>query len=366
MQFIDLQKQQSLIKDPLKAAINKVLEHGQYVLGPEVFLLEEQLSEFIDVKHTISAASGTDALIMALLALDIQPGDEVITTPFSFFASAEAIALLNAKVVFVDIDEKTYNLDPDLLEAAITSKTKAIMPVSLYGQCAELNKICEIAQRHKLPVIEDAAQSFGARHYDKKSCSIATIACTSFFPSKPLGAYGDAGACFTNDLYLAERIRQVRNHGQVSRYNHDKIGINGRMDTIQAAILLEKLKIFPLELEQRNVVAENYNSLLGDFCNIPHIEKYNFSAFAQYTVKVPERELIQKALNENNIPTAVHYPKAIHKQKVFKDIYRDFSYPVAEKMSREVMSLPMHPYLEFSDQEIIARSLQEALLQETV
>jgi len=269
MQFIDLKTQYSLIENEVLMSIKNVLNHGQYIMGPEIAALEKQLAEFVGVKHALVNSSGTDALLMALMALDIQPGDEVITSPFSFFATAEVISLCHAIPVFVDIDPATYNMDPNKLAAAITSKTKAIMPVSLYGQCADYDAINAIANQYGIPVIEDAAQSFGATYKGKYSCSLSTIGCTSFFPSKPLGGYGDSGACFTNDDELAQKLIEIRIHGQNARYCHSRIGINGRMDTIQAAILIEKMKIFPEEIIMRQRVARRYDELLSDVVKTP-------------------------------------------------------------------------------------------------
>ncbi|EKD77332.1 MAG: hypothetical protein ACD_42C00375G0002, partial [uncultured bacterium] len=308
MQFIDLQTQYQRHKTQIDAAIARVLDHGQYLFGPEVALLENQLAEYVGVQHCIAMSSGTTALHVALMALNIGPGDEVITTPFSFFATAEVIYLVGAKPVYVDIDPNTYLLNPNLLEAVITDSTKAIMPVSLYGQCAEMDAINQIAKRYNIPVIEDAAQSLGASYKGKKSGALSDIACTSFFPSKPLGGYGDSGACFTNDDELAHRMRLIMNHGQESRYNHVAIGMNGRMDTLQAAVLLEKFAIFEKEIEMRQTVANWYRAALPDFLKPPVIASHNKSVYAQYTVQVDQRENIQRQLSAAGIPTAVHYP----------------------------------------------------------
>ena len=306
MQFIDLKTQYKRIETSVEEGLKAVLQHGQYVMGPEIRALEQQLSEWADVKQTVAVASGTDALLLALLALDVGRDDEVITTPFSMFATAEMIVLSGAKPVFVDIDPKTYNLDPTLLEKAITPKTKAIMPVSLYGQCPDLDAINAIAAKYGLPVIEDAAQSFGARYKDRPSCGLTTIACTSFYPAKPLGGYGDSGACFTNDEKLATKIRALHNHGQDERYHHPWIGINGRMDSFQAVVLLAKLTLLAEELELRQRVAKRYDAALSAYFTTPYIEPHNTSNYAQYTLSVPHREKIQKALQEKNIPTMVH------------------------------------------------------------
>ncbi|OGT43232.1 MAG: aminotransferase DegT [Gammaproteobacteria bacterium RIFCSPHIGHO2_12_FULL_40_19] len=348
MQFIDLQTQYQKHKTQIDAAIARVLNHGQYLFGPEVELLENQLAEYVGVRHCIAMSSGTTALHIALMALAIGPGDEVITTPFSFFATAEVIYLLGAKPVYVDIDPNTYLLDPQLLEAAITDRTRVIMPVSLYGQCADMDAINEIAKRYNIPVIEDAAQSLGATYKGKKSGALSDIACTSFFPSKPLGGYGDSGACFTNDDELAYRMRLIMNHGQKSRYNHVAIGINGRMDTLQAAVLLEKFAIFEQEMETRQMVANWYRAALPDFLQPPVIASHNKSVYAQYTVQVDQREIVQRQLSEAGIPTAIHYPVGLHQQPVvlISSSNENIPYPVTEACAKRVLSLPFHPYLQ--------------------
>ena len=367
MQFIDLKTQSNRIEARLFERFKTILNTGAFIMGPEVTELEENLAQFVGVEHALAVASGTDALLIALMALDIGAGDEVITTPFSFFATAEVIMLLGAKPVFVDIDPETYNIDPSLIEAAITSKTKAIMPVSLYGQCADFNAINAIAKRYNLPVIEDGAQSFGATYHGKPSCGLSTIGCTSFFPSKPLGCYGDGGACFTNDAALAKRMNEIRTHGQSKRYLHTSLGINGRLDTLQAAVLLEKMAIFPEEIESRQVVADRYQALLSNAVRKPIVEAHNLSVYAQYTIEVPNREAVQHALQECGIPTAVHYPLGLHEQPIFKQMFGNVgSYPHAEHAARTVMSLPMHPYLEEAQQQKIVENLLEILEKELV
>ncbi len=362
MQFIDLKAQSALIEAGLLERFKTVLEHGAYIMGPEVRELEAALAGFVGVSHAIGVSSGTDALLIALMALGVGAGDEVITTPFSFFATAEVIALLGATPVFVDIARDTYNLDASLLEAAITDKTKAIIPVSMYGQCADYAAINDIAARHALPVIEDGAQSFGATYHGRRSCGLTTIGCTSFFPSKPLGGYGDGGACFTNDIELAERMKSIRVHGQAKRYEHTRLGINGRLDTLQAAILLEKFVLFPDEIERRQAVAARYSAALSGIVKTPIIQYHNTSVFAQYTVEVPERESVRKALDERGIPTAVHYPVALHEQPVFERMYSEsLTFPHAEEAARRVLSLPMHPYLTEADQDKVIGALQEVL-----
>lgn len=358
LEFIDLKTQYGRIKESLDLRIQAVLDHGQYILGPEVKELEERLAGFVGVKHCISCSSGTDALLISLMALGVGAGDEIITTPFTFIATAEVIALIGAKPVFVDIDAKTFNLDPKLVESAITSRTRAIMPVSLYGQCADFDAINAIAQRHGIPVIEDAAQSLGATYKGRQSCALSTIGCASFFPSKPLGGYGDGGACFTDDADLATRMRQIRAHGQDRRYHHAVLGINGRLDTLQAAILLAKLDVFPDEVAARMRLGARYGELLKDIVDTPHIEAHNTSVYAQYTVRVKHRDALQEKLKQQGIPTAVHYPITLNLQPVFS--YQNLpagSFPVAENASGEVMSLPMHPYLKEADIQQIADAI---------
>lgn len=347
--FIDLKSQYQVLKPKIQLGIDTVLEHGQYIMGPEVYELEEKLADYIGVKHCIAVSSGTDSLLIAMMALGIKAGDEVITTPFTFIATGEMIALIGAIPVFVDIDPKTYNIDPAKIEAAITPRTKAIMPVSLYGQCADFDEINKIASKYELPVIEDAAQSFGATYKGKRSCGLSTIGSTSFFPSKPLGCYGDGGALFTNDDYLAKLMKEIRVHGQDGRYNHPRVGINGRMDTIQAAVLNVKMEIFPDEVKARQRIAQQYRQLLENKFVIPYVESYNESVFAQYTILLSdqsERDEIQNQLKQDEIPTAVHYPIPLNLQPVFEYLNKpEGSFPISEKIAKRVMSLPMSPYL---------------------
>ena len=344
MEFIDLAAQQQRIKSEIDANIQKVLTHGKYILGPEVAELEEKLAAYTGAKYCITCANGTDALQIALMALGIGPGDEVITPGFTYIATAETVALLGAKPVYVDVYENTYNLNVELLEAAITDKTKAIIPVSLYGQCADFDGINAIAAKHNIPVIEDGAQSFGASYKGRKSGNLTTISCTSFFPSKPLGCYGDGGAIFTSDDELAQIIRQIARHGQDRRYHHIRVGVNSRLDTLQAAILLPKLAILDDEMRLRQEVAANYQRLFTEvgFTATPYIEAHNISAYAQFTVRVPNRDAVQAKLKEAGIPTAVHYPIPLNKQPA---VASDAILPVGDKVAEEVMSLPMHPYL---------------------
>lgn len=366
LDFIDLKTQQDIVRPQLERNIHQVLKHGRYIMGPEVQELEARLADYVGVKHCIGVSSGTDALLIAMMALEIGPGDEVITTPFTFIATGEMIALLGAIPVFVDINPKTYNIDPAKIEAAITSKTRAIMPVSLYGQCADMDRINEIASRVSLPVIEDGAQSFGATYKGRHSCGISTVGCTSFFPSKPLGGYGDSGACFTDDETLAKLMREIRVHGQDRRYHHPRIGINGRMDTLQAAILQPKLELFAEEVEHRRVIGQRYSALLAerapDDIIVPWVAPGNTSVYAQYTIQVQNREAVQAALEEQGIPTAVHYPVPLYRQPAFAgQELTPSDFPQAERASERVISLPMHPYLSEDVQDEIIETLLQAV-----
>lgn len=360
IEFIDLKGQQARIKDKIDAGIQRVLAHGQYILGPEVAELEERLAAYVGAKYCITCANGTDALQIAQMAFGIGPGDEVITPGFTYIATAETVALLGAKPVYVDIDPRTYNLDPALLEAAITSRTKAIIPVSLYGQCADFDAINAIAARHGIPVIEDAAQSFGATYQGRQSGNLSTVACTSFFPSKPLGCYGDGGAIFTNDEVLATVMRQIARHGQDRRYHHIRVGVNSRLDTLQAAILLPKLEIFAEEMTLRNEVANRYTKLLNEagIRTTPYIKAHNISAWAQYTIRVSAREQVQERLKTAGVPTAVHYPVPLNQQPAVAD--NTAQLPVGDSVAQQVLSLPMHPGLDAAMQRRIAAALQQA------
>ena len=357
MQFIDLGAQQARIKDKIDAGIQRVLAHGQYILGPEVAELEEKLAAYTGARYCITCANGTDALQIALMALGVGPGDEVITPGFTYIATAETSALLGARPVYIDIDPRTYNMDPALLEAAITPRTKAIIPVALYGQCADMDAINAIAARHGIPVIEDAAQSLGATYKGRKSGNLSTIGCTSFFPSKPLGCYGDGGAIFTNDDELAKIMRQVARHGQEKRYQHVRIGINSRLDTLQAAILLPKLEILDEEIALRQTVARRYDQLLKDagVTTTPYIESHNVSAYAQYTIQVDDRAAVQEKLKAQGIPTAVHYPIPLNKQPAVKDDKAHL--PVGDAVAERVISLPFYPYMQEAEIEKIAARL---------
>lgn len=357
--FIDLKTQYQGLKSQIQARIDAVLEHGQYIMGPEVKELEDKLAASTGAKHCITCASGTEALLMSLMALGIGPGDEIITTPFTFVATAEVIVLLGAKPVFVDVEADTGNINAGFIEAAITPSTKAIMPVSLYGQTADMDAINVIAAKHgNLPVIEDAAQSFGATYKGRQSCNLSTIGCTSFFPSKPLGCYGDGGAIFTNDDALAQAIREIRVHGQSQRYVHTRVGVGGRMDTLQCAIVLAKMERFEWEVQQRHKIGERYNQLM-DQSGITRIQQRpeRTSVYAQYTVIVPNREALQKRLADAGIPTAVHYPVPLNEQPAYKHLCCPDCTPVANDMAKRVMSLPMSPDLPYQHLKSIAQVL---------
>ena len=367
MEFCDLKSQYQRLKIEIDAGIQRVLEHGQYILGPEVAELEEKLAAYTGAKYCITCANGTDALQIAQMALGIGPGDEVITPGFTYIATAETVALLGAKPVYVDIDPRTYNLDPALIEAAITPRTKAIVPVSLYGQCADMDTINAIAAKHGIPVIEDAAQSFGATYKGRKSCNLSTIACASFFPSKPLGCYGDGGAIFTNNDELAKVIRQIARHGQDRRYHHIRVGVNSRLDTLQAAILLPKLGVLDDEMALRQQVAERYTKHLNqaDIKTTPYVEQHNVSAWAQYTICSHNRDVVQEDLKQAGIPTAVHYPIPLNKQPAVANI--DVHLPFGDKVASQVVSLPMSAYLSYADQDRVVSALariQKTLLSE--
>ncbi len=361
MEFINLKTQYESLKLEINANIHRVLEHGQYIMGPEVKELEDRLALYSGARNCITVASGTEALLISLMALNIKPGDEIITTPFTFAATAEVIVLLRANPVFVDVEPDTGNIDVSLIERAITPRTKAIIPVSLYGQPPDMDEINKIANQHgKIPVVEDAAQSFGATYKGKKSCNLSTIGCTSFFPSKPLGCYGDGGAIFTNDDLLAKAIREIRVHGQSQRYVHSRIGVGGRMDTLQCAILLAKLNRFDWEIAQRKEIGERYNQLL-DLVGIKRMNQRGdrTSVHAQYTVLVEKRTILQKKLIELGVPTAVHYPIPLNEQPAYKHFCCDGCTPVAHELSMHVMSLPMSADLTKSEQDKVLVSLQQ-------
>ncbi|MDE2614262.1 MAG: DegT/DnrJ/EryC1/StrS family aminotransferase [Burkholderiales bacterium] len=359
MQFIDLKSQYAALKTDIDARIQRVLDHGQYIMGPEVAELEGKLAAFTGARHCITVASGTEALLIALLALDLQPGDEVITTPFTFAATAEMIVLAGARPVFVDIEPDTCNLDAALIEARITPRTRAIMPVSLYGQVAGMDEINAIAARHGLAVIEDAAQSFGASYKGRRSCNLSTFGCTSFFPSKPLGCYGDGGAVFTSDDRLAQACREIRVHGQSARYTHTRLGVGGRMDTLQCAVVLAKLGRLGWELQRRAEIGARYQRLLGDVEQVTVRPDRN-SVWAQYTVMVDDRAAVQSALTQAGIPSAVHYPLPLDEQPA----YARFALgecPVSRRLAARVLSLPMSADLSGADQDRVAAALRRAL-----
>jgi UDP-2-acetamido-2-deoxy-ribo-hexuluronate aminotransferase len=349
MEFIDLKSQYNDARATIDARIHAVLEHGQYIMGPEVVELEERLAAFCGARYCITVSSGTEALIIALMALGVGPGDEVITTPFSFIATAEAIVLTGATPVFADIDPATCNIDAALIEALISPRTRAIIPVSLFGQPADMDAVNAIAQRNNLPVIEDAAQSFGASYRGNHSCNLSTIGCTSFFPSKPLGCYGDGGALFTSDAALATAMREIRVHGQSRRYVHTRIGVGGRMDTLQCAIVLAKLDRFEWELGQRARAAAVYDAMFAGRVRRVDRDRDGASALAQYTIVLEDRHDIQAALQAASIPTAVHYPVPIHLQPAYARLGQVARCPVASHMAERVLSLPMGPYLSDAD-----------------
>lgn len=362
MEFIDLKTQYRAIQTEIDARMRRVLEHGQYIMGPEVAELEGRLSAFTGARHCITVASGTEALLIALMALGVGAGDEVVTTPFTFVATAEVIALLGATPVFVDIEADTGNIAADKIEAAITERTKAIMPVSLYGQPADMAAINAIAARHGLQVIEDAAQSFGAEYAGRKSCNLSTIGCTSFFPSKPLGCYGDGGAVFVSNDDLATAMREIRVHGQARRYYHTRIGVGGRMDTLQCAVVLAKLDRFGAEIARRRAIGERYNQLFGDSVRKIVQRPERTSVFAQYTILVEDRVHMQEALKDVGIPTAVHYPVPLHRQPAYAGLSRIAgSLSVAESMAERVISLPMGPDLSEEDQDRVVAAVLRVL-----
>ena len=360
--FVDLKAQYAALRDSINARIQNVLDHGQYIMGPEVAELEAKLAGYTSAKHCVTCASGTEALLIALMALDIKPDDEVITTPFTFAATAEMMVLLGAKPVFVDIESDTCNIDAAKIEAAVTARTKAIMPVSLYGQPADMDGINAIATRHGLPVIEDAAQSFGATYKGRRSCSLSTIGCTSFFPSKPLGCYGDGGALFTSDEKLAKAMREIRVHGQSGRYKHTRIGVGGRMDTIQCAVVLAKLERFDWEITQRQHIAAWYAELLTTAnCKLLTVRSDRTSVFAQYTVLADQREALQSTLHAAGVPTAVHYPMPLHQQPAYRHYGESLNLPSSEAVAARVISLPIYPDMTRAMSERIAAAVTQAL-----
>ncbi|HEY4203125.1 MAG TPA: DegT/DnrJ/EryC1/StrS family aminotransferase [Devosiaceae bacterium] len=363
IEFVDLKAQYSALKQSIDARIQAVLDHGQFIMGPEIVELETKLAAYTASKHCITVSSGTEALLIAMMALGIGPGDEVITTPFTFAATAEVIALVGATPVFVDVERDTCNIDVSLIEAAITPKTKAIMPVSLYGQTADMDELNAIADRHGLTVVEDAAQSFGATYKNRRSCAVSSIGCASFFPSKPLGCYGDGGAIFTDDDVLAKAMAEIRVHGQERRYYHTRIGVGGRLDTIQAAVLLAKLERLDWEVEARITAGNRYLEALAGQNTIvsPAVRPDRTCVWAQFTVQVDNRDHVAAALKEAGIPTAVHYPIPLHLQPAYRDLCRIAgSLRNAERVAQRVLSLPMHPYIEADVQTTIFDALVAA------
>lgn len=364
MEFIDLKTRLASMRGAIDERVSAVFEHGRYILGPEVAELEEVLSKYVGVKHCVGVASGTDSLLIALMALKVGPGDEVITVPYTWISSAEVIVLAGATPVFVDVEQTTCNMDPMLLEAAITERTKAIMPVGIYGQTADMDPINKIAARHNLPVIEDAAQSFGATYHGKKSCALARIGSTSFFPSKPLGGFGDGGALFTDDDALADTFRKIRVHGQAGKHQHPIIGLNGRLDTLQAAMLLAAFEHFPREVALRQAIADTYCQLLSESSisdlQLPNIASGSTSVYAQYTILSPRRESIKSRLEKEGIPSVSYYARPLHLQPVFKHLkYKKGDFPVSELVSEQCLSLPMSPYLALEDIRKIVKAIEE-------
>lgn len=357
MEFIDLKSQYQRLKTEIDAGIQRVLDHGQYILGPEVAELEEKLANYTGSKHCITVANGTDALQIAQMALGIGSGDEVITPGFTYISTAETVALLGARPIYVDVDSKTFNLNPALLEASITTKTKAIIPVSLFGQCADFDAINAIAVKHGIPVIEDAAQSFGATYKRRKSCNLSTIACTSFFPTKPLGCYGDGGAIFTNDDELEKVMRQIARHGQEKKYHHVRVGVNSRLDTLQAAILLAKLKVLDEEINARNATANFYSkNLMNPEIVTPFIAEYNNSAMAQFTLNIGRRDYWKKKLDKAGIPTSIYYPLPLNKQPAVANY--EISLPNGDYLAEHVLSLPCSTALTQNQLELIVETLR--------
>jgi len=364
LEFIDLKRQYAVLKDPIAQRMQRVLDHGQYIMGPEVKELEERLAALTGAKHCITVASGTEALLISLMALGLKPGDEVITTPFTFAATAEMIVLIGGVPVFVDIEPDTGNIDASLIEAAVTPRTKAIMPVGLYGQVADMDAINAIAARHGLAVVEDAAQSFGATYNGRQSCNLSTLGCTSFFPSKPLGCYGDGGAVFTSDDALAQACREIRVHGQSARYTHTRVGVGGRMDTLQCAVVLAKLERFEWEIAQRHALGARYGDLLADLPGVRllALRPDRDCVWAQYTVFVEHRADVQAALNAQGIPTAVHYPRPLHRQPAYAQWHQGEELVHSVAAAERVLSLPMSADLTHADQDRVVAALRSALV----
>ena len=349
-------------KEEFNKTIYDVISSASYIMGPEIQVFENKLASYTGCSHALTCSSGTDALLLALMSLDIKNGDEVITSPFTFISTAETIALLGAKPVFVDIKEDTYNIDTKKVEDKITKNTKAIIGVSLFGQVADMNELNFIAKKYNLSIIEDAAQSFGATYYDKKSCNISKLACTSFFPSKPLGCFGDGGAVFTNDKALHQKMSSLRLHGQIKRYEHSFIGLGARMDTLQAAVLNVKIDYYNIDIKNRQQVANKYTELLKNNIQTPIINHNKESVWAQYSIQIKNRALVQKKLSAKGIPTAIYYPKPLHLQKCFEYLgYKKGDFPVSEKVSKNIISLPMNPYINDNEINYIVNELKAVI-----
>ncbi len=360
IKLVDLVSQYRKFAPAIDAGIQAVLDGGQFIMGPEVKTLEQELSQFTGARHVVGVCDGTKALLIALLALGVGPGDEVIMPTFTFVSPAEMTVLIGAKPVFVDIDPDTYLIDPAAVQSAITARTKAVIAVSLFGQCADFSSINEIAARRGIAVIEDAAQSFGATHHGRRSANLCAIATTSFFPSKPLGCYGDGGACFTSNDDLAKRMREISQHGQSERYIHQVVGINGRLDSIQAAILSAKLPHLSWELHARVAVAARYEKALAGIVKVPRTSPGNSHVYAQYTIEVSNRARFRQVLESLCVPTAVHYPVPLHRQPAYCKDFEPGAFPIAEQAATRVVSLPLHPYLEEGVQERVIAAVKEA------
>jgi UDP-2-acetamido-2-deoxy-ribo-hexuluronate aminotransferase len=360
--FVDLKSQYDALRSEIDSAIARVLDHGQFILGPEVAEMEEALATYAGAQHCVSVASGTEALLMSLMALGVGAGDEVIVPAFTFAATAEVAALVGATPVLIDVEPDTCNIDASLVEAAVTERTRAIIPVGLYGQPADMAEINAIAERHGFAVVEDAAQSFGADYHNRKSCAVSAVGCTSFFPSKPLACYGDGGAIFTDDGELAQVLREIRTHGQAGRYHHVRIGLGGRMDTLQCAVILAKLTRLEWELERRKKIGRRYNQLFDERRIARVVQRDDrTSVFAQYTIFVDDRDRVQAAIGEAGIPTAVHYPAPLNEQPAYRDICVYGDLPNSELAARRVLSLPMHAYLDGTTQDQIVDAVVEAV-----
>jgi len=359
--FVDLSAQRDHMRGDLQRRIFAVVHSNKFINGPEVKGLAEDLAAYGEVKHAFPCSSGTDALLLALMALGVKPGDEVLIPAFTFIATGSMVAHAGAVPVFVDVDPVTFNIDPSKVREKIREKTVGILPVSLFGQCADMDELNKIASEHDLWVIEDAAQSFGARYKGRKSGSMTTMSTTSFFPAKPLGCYGDGGAVFTDDDDLAEKVRLYANHGQQKRYHHSHVGINGRMDSLQAAVVRAKLPHFPAEIENRNRIAEAYTERLKDLVHTPVLRSHNSSTWAQYSIRVEKRDALRNALSEKGIPTSVHYPMPLSRQEAFSYLKQPLDFPVSDRLSKTVLSLPMHSYLTEAEVDRVCEAIESSL-----